>query len=90
TTALRKKFEDHRRAVAIPCYADTAEDLRRLIDAECRNAGLAIDPDARDLLESLIGGDRLASRGEIQKLLLYAKGMTRISVDDVLAVVGDA
>ncbi len=90
TTALRKKFEEHRRAVAIPCYADTAEDLRRLIDAECRNSGLAIDPEARDLLESLIGGDRLASRGEIQKLLLYAKGMTRITVDDVLAVVGDA
>lgn len=90
TTALRKKFEDHRRAIAIPCYADTAEDLRRLIDAECRNAGIAIDSDARDLLESLIGGDRLASRGEIQKLLLYAKGMTRIAVDDVLSVVGDA
>jgi len=90
TVALRKRFEDHRTAVAIPCYADTVEDLRRLIDAECRAAGIAIDSDARDLLESLIGGDRLASRGEVQKLLLYARGQSRIDVDDVLAIVGDA
>jgi DNA polymerase-3 subunit delta len=90
TVALRKRFEEHRSAVAIPCYADSAEDLRRLIEAECRTAGIAIDTDARDLLETLIGGDRLASRGEIQKLLLYARGQQRISVDDVLAIVGDA
>lgn len=90
TVGLRKKFEDHRRAIAIPCYADTAEDLRRLIDSECRAAGLAIDPEARDLLESLIGGDRLASRGEIQKLILYGQGLQRITVEDVLSIVGDA
>jgi DNA polymerase-3 subunit delta len=90
TVALRKRFEDHRTATAIPCYADSAEDLRRLIDAECRAAGIAIDAEARDLLESLIGGDRLASRGEIQKLLLYTRGQPHIGVDDVLAIVGDA
>ncbi len=90
TVGLRKTFEDHRRAVAIPCYADTTEDLRRLIEAECRAAGLAIEPEARDLLESLIGGDRLASRGEIQKLILYGQGLSSITVEDVLAIVGDA
>jgi DNA polymerase-3 subunit delta len=90
TVTLRKRFEEHRSAVAISCYTDSAEDLRRLIDTECRAANIAIDPDARDLLESLIGSDRLASRGEIQKLLLYTRGQSKISPDDVLAIVGDA
>lgn len=90
TVALRKRIEDHRTATAIICYADSAEDLRRLIETETRANGITIDPDARDLLESLIGGDRLASRGEIQKLLLYVRGQTLISVEDVIAIVGDA
>ncbi len=90
TAALRKRFEDHRTAVAIPCYADSIEDLLRLIDAECKSAGIAITPDAREVLETLLGGDRLASRGEIHKLLLYARGQSEISAADVIAVVGDA
>ena len=90
TAPLRKRFEEHRSAVAIPCYADSAEDLRRLIDSECRAAGQSITSEARDLLETLIGGDRLASRGEIHKLLLYSTGQPTIDVDDVIAIVGDA
>ena len=46
--------------------------------------------EARAALVSLIGGDRQASRSEIQKLLLYAHGSERITLDDVLAVVADA
>jgi DNA polymerase-3 subunit delta len=37
-----------------------------------------------------LGSDRRASRGEVQKLALYARGAERIEVDDVLAVVADA
>ncbi|MDR3493687.1 MAG: DNA polymerase III subunit delta [Ancalomicrobiaceae bacterium] len=90
TVGLRKQVEDDARAIAIACYADTAEDLRRLIESACRAAGVAIAPEARELLESLIGGDRLASRGEIEKLLLYVQGKPRIDSEDVLAIVGDA
>ena len=38
----------------------------------------------------LIGGDRLASRNEIRKLTLYAKGQKSVELPDVMAVVGDA
>ena len=42
-----------------------------------RAAGLSIAADARAMLLSLLGGDRLASRNEIRKLALYAQGQGR-------------
>jgi DNA polymerase-3 subunit delta len=87
---LRAACENSPHALAIACYADTERDLARLVDTMLGEAGLAIDTDARELLVSLIGGDRLASRGEIAKLALYARGGKRVSAEDVRAIVGDA
>ncbi|MFG1477800.1 DNA polymerase III subunit delta [Xanthobacter sp. V4C-4] len=87
---LRSLCESSPNALAIACYADTERDLARLVDTMMAEAGLAIDRDARELLVSLIGGDRLASRGEIAKLALYAQGQGRVSVEDVRVIVGDA
>src|SRR5258705_7794839 len=75
---------------ALPCYADSARDLARLIDEEMRRAGMAITPNARALLASLIGGDRRASRSEIEKLILYSLGRNSIDAPDVMAGVGEA
>jgi DNA polymerase-3 subunit delta len=87
---LRTMCEKAKTAAVIACYPDDKRDLIRLIDAEMREANLAITTDARDALVSLIGGDRLASRSEIRKLALYARGHDNVSLDDVLAVVADA
>ena len=38
----------------------------------------------------LLGGDRLASRSELQKLALYARGQGSVELDDVMAVIADA
>jgi len=89
-TGLRKKVEDHPAAVAIPCYPDTAQDIARLIDQVLKEAKLDIDRDAREALEAHLGADRLASRGELRKLCLYAHGQARIGLADVAAIVGDA
>ncbi len=72
SSPLRKLCEASPRAWAVPCYADSARDLDRLIDDELKAADLAIAPDARAALKGLIGGDRMQSRGEIRKLCLYA------------------
>lgn len=87
---LRALCEASPRALAITCYADTDRDLTRLIDTMVTEAGLSIDRDARAELMGLLGGDRLASRGEITKLLLYAAGEPRITAEHVRAIVGDA
>src|SRR5215467_11832868 len=75
---------------ALPCYADSARDLARLIDEEMRHARMSITPNARALLASLIGGDRRASRSEIEKLIVYALDSGSIDQADVMAVTADA
>lgn len=90
SAAARKVVEKAAHAVAVPCYADTQADLSRLIDEECQAASLRIHPDARQFLLSQLGGDRLASRQELQKLTLYAHGTGEITLDDVQAISGDA
>ena len=72
------------------CYPDDEKDLPRLIDAEMQAAGLTIAPEARAALVPLLGGDRLASRSELQKLAMYAHGKERVEIEDVAAVVTDA
>jgi DNA polymerase-3 subunit delta len=88
--ALRALFERSDRAAAIPCYADDDQGLDAMVRQALAAAKLDIAPEARRLLVSRLGADRALSRGEIQKLVLYARGKTRIEVDDVDAVVGDA
>jgi len=87
---LRTLCERAKNAAALPCYEDDQKTLDRLIDAELRENGLTIAPEARAALIPLLGGDRLASRSEIVKLALYARGQTRIELDDVIAVTADA
>jgi DNA polymerase-3 subunit delta len=87
---LRVLCERAPNAVALPCYADGDRDIQRLIDDEMREAALAITPDARAALVPLLGGDRLASRSEVRKLALYARGRERVELEDVIAVVTDA
>ena len=87
---LRIVCERAKNAVALPCYPDTEKDLVRLIDDEMRAAGLAISPEARAALVPLLGGDRLASRHEVHKLALFARGKPGVELEDVMAVVADA
>ena len=87
---LRALVERAKNAAALPCYADDVRARERLIDDEMRAAGLRLAPDARELLIPLLGGDRAASRSELAKLALYARGRGEIGVDDITAVVSDA
>ncbi|PBC05667.1 DNA polymerase III subunit delta [Mesorhizobium sp. WSM3860] len=88
-TGLRAIVEAAGNAIALPCYADEARDLDSVIDDELRKAGMSMTLDARQALRRNLGGDRLASRGEIDKLVLYAHGKKEIDLDDVNALSGD-
>ena len=88
--ALVGLVERSRAGAALACYGDEGASLGQIIAEEAAAAGLVVSTEARDLLVGLLGGDRLASRGELRKLALYAHGAGRIEVSDVEAVVGDA
>jgi DNA polymerase-3 subunit delta len=87
---LRKLAEASPHAAAVACYADSGRDVARLIDQTLREAGLTIDTDARETLVSLLGGDRLATRSELDKLVLFAKDKQRIDYDDIFSVIADS
>ena len=87
---LRKAFEAAKGALAVPCYADDARELSGLVDDVLQSAGLTITPAARAALVAQLGADRALSRGELEKLALYAMGKGRVDEDDVEAIVGDA
>ncbi len=87
---LRTAVEKAGSGMALPCYADNARALDDLIQAQLAEAGLAISREAREALKAGLGGDRLASRAEIEKLVLFGKGKQRIEIDDVREATGDA
>lgn len=88
-SALRKLFEGADNAAAIACYGDEGRDLAEFIEQTLRAAGLSIDPDARAYLEGNLGGDRSITRGELEKLVLYAGPGARIALEDAVASTGD-
>jgi DNA polymerase-3 subunit delta len=87
---LRRLCEASAHAAAIECTPDSAKDVAQLIDAELRAEGLEIEPEARALLVSSLGQDRLTTRSELGKLLLYAHGARTVTVEHVAAIVADA
>lgn len=86
---LRAIVEAGAQSIALPCYSDDARGLDGLIDEELGKAGLSITLEARQLLKLALGGDRLASRSELQKLVLFARGQNRIGIEEVRESVGD-
>jgi DNA polymerase III subunit delta len=88
--ALRSAFEKMAHGASIECYPDDRKSMSAMIDAEARQAGVAIAPDVRDYLMGFLGSDRMTTRGEIAKLFRYVEGRASVSAVDVEAIVSDA
>jgi DNA polymerase-3 subunit delta len=89
TSPLRAVCEKAPRALAIPCYADEGRNLAQVVDEALRQAGLSADRDTRTLLVESLGGDRLATRSELDKLILYCHGREAVTPADLEAVLSD-
>ncbi|MFC5586719.1 DNA polymerase III subunit delta [Nitratireductor kimnyeongensis] len=88
-SSLRSAVERGASAMALPCYADDGRGVDALIDETLDKARLKISLEARQLLKANLGGDRLATRGELEKLTLYCAGAKEISQDDIRLLIGD-
>ena len=86
---LRSVVEGAKCAMALPCYGDEDKDIDTIIDEELTKARMTMTLEARQALRRSLGGDRLASRGEIEKLVLYMHGAAEIVLDDINATTGD-
>ena len=89
SSPLRTLCERSQKALALPCYADTGRDLGVVVDETLKSNGFSITRDARTALLASLGGDRLATRGELSKLMLYAHGQSEITLEDVDAIMSD-
>jgi DNA polymerase III subunit delta len=87
---IRKWIERQPFAASIECSPDDARDIQRLLDAELKRANLSIEPEAREILSEMLGDDRLSTRSEIEKLLLYAKDQNTVTVEHVHDILLDA
>ena len=87
---LRSLFEKRSDAASVECYPDERKALLSVLEMEAQAANVSVSPEARDYLMGLLGADRLTSRGEIVKLMMYARGSERVELADVEAIVADA
>lgn len=89
-SGLRKLLENAKTALAIPCYEDNARDLMGLVHSVLADAGLTATQDAVTYLVDNLGSDRMISRGELDKLVVYkGQGGGQITLADAEACVGD-
>lgn len=89
TSRIRSVFEKSGNAAAVACYADDADSLETLIDRTLSADRITVEPDAREFLLSHLGNDRIVTRSELSKLVLYVGPNAKATLDDVMAAVGD-
>ncbi len=75
---------------AVACYPEEGPGLRTAIEAGLGAEGVRADADALDWLRDHLGGDHASTRGEIEKLVLYAGAAKRLDLDAVRVCVGDS
>jgi DNA polymerase-3 subunit delta len=89
-SSLRKFFEDNDHTVSIPCYNDDGYGLENTIGQMIREQGYTASNDIIHFLAENLGSDRLITRSEITKLLLYMGDNKIIKLDDVEQCIGDS
>lgn len=87
---LRALFEQFGEAAAIPCYLDEGRSLDDLVRESLATANLAASRDVVSWIAANMGADRMISRMELEKLVLYAQGQSDVSLEDAQAVIGDS
>ena len=88
--SLPALFEKTAGAGVLPCYADDAAALKRLVWQTLTDAGKTAAPDVIEFIAENLGADRLMSRSELAKLITYMGNKTAVTMDDATACVGDA
>ena len=95
SSKLRGLFEDHPKAAAIACYLDDESTLADVIRDSLRQNKLEVAPDALEFLVGRLGGDRMLTRRELEKLAIYCaplngEGSGKVTLADAEACVGDS
>ena len=93
-SGLRRLCEQETSLAAIPCYDESAEGARALIEAFCAQRNLAVEPETAAWLAERLGADRRQIESGIEKLAVYlgdpGQGGGAVTMEVAEACVGDA
>lgn len=89
-SSLRRLFEDAKNAAAIGCYPDDARELAGLVRETLAAHDIRASRDAVQYLVEHLGGDRLLTRSELEKLTLYAGDGGSVDLAEAQAAIGDS
>ena len=89
-SALRRAFDDSPRAAAIGCYPDDGRALAQVVRDALAAHRIGASRDAMAFLVEHLGGDRLLTRAELEKLTLYAGDGGHLELDDARAAIADS
>jgi len=90
SSSLVKLVTSAKNAAVIPCYEDDPGSLRDLVFEVMGEHNLKVEPAAVAYLQDALGGDRMVSRGELEKLALYIGRDQTVTLKDVRACIGDS
>ena len=88
-SAIRKFFEDHDTAKIIACYSDDTQNIEIMITNMLKKESISIDIDAKKALIERLGLDRLVTKTEIEKAVLFAGEGGNLNYKDTISFVGD-
>ncbi|WP_299436310.1 DNA polymerase III subunit delta [uncultured Rhodospira sp.] len=88
-SSLRRLFEGADTGAALACYADDGMALEQVVRETLRPHGMSVARDAMDWLLGHLGGDRLLTRAELDKLVTYKGEAGEITLAEAVACVGD-
>ncbi len=89
-SSLRRAFESAGNAAAIACYADDRRALEELAREVLGGRNIAVSADALAYLAQHLGGDRMLSRRELEKLALFVGDGGKAGLGEAEAVIGDS
>ena len=90
SSPVRRFMEKEEKTAVIACYQDTLDALSSLISEVTKPHGLNISSAAKNYLLNHLGSDRMVSRSELEKLVLFAGSNVDVSIEDVVAIIGDS
>jgi DNA polymerase-3 subunit delta len=88
--SLRRAFEDAPSGAAIGCYPDIGRALAEVIRSSLAAHQVTASRDAVEFLTQHLGGDRLLTRAELEKLTLYAGDGGHVELDDARVSIADS
>ena len=90
TSSLKRLFENTTNLASIGCYPDEAHDIRRLVREFCERHNIRLTSEALEYLALHLGSDRMVTRQELEKLVVYLGPAEEITEADAMAVIGDS